>query len=281
MYKKKFILFGGIPRSGTTLTCHLFNQYPNSHALVESMNVSALVKLKSVEQRAAYIFDYMSDVYSKIESHQPVELNVLDNQNTNTFSESKNEGHSKRKNKIIKKQPTVITQKLNENFSLILKHPNAFIALLPELTSSFKVFAQIRNPLSVLASWHSLEHPLSQGNAPMAEALHPELKETLANIDDALDRQVALLNWYFKTIDKHLAPREIIKYEDIIKSNGSVLSQIVSQDYIAHDKLESRNQNSFYSNEFVLEAYERISHSHDHACWRFYDRKEIELLLGK
>lgn len=188
---KNFILFGGIPRSGTTLTCHLFNQYPDTHALIESMNVSALVKLNSDAERLAFINNYMSTVYSSIKNSQPVDINVIDSQDTNTFSEKACLQLDKRKSKIISKQPSLITQKLNEDFKLILKHPNAFIALLPELKKTFRIFAQIRNPLSILASWNSLDHALSRGHAPMAEAINKDLKTQLANISDCLDRQIA------------------------------------------------------------------------------------------
>jgi hypothetical protein len=277
MYDDKFILLGGIPRSGTTLTCHLFNQQPNSHALVESMNVSALVKLKTEKERVDYIGNYMSDIYSRIESSCPININVIENQNTNTFSENGDNGGGKRQNKITKKQDILISRELKENFKLILKHPNAFIALLPELKDSFKVVAQIRNPLSILASWNSLDHALSRGHAPMAEALNLSLKERLAEINDDLDRQIALLNWYYEIIDEHLTAEEVIKYEDLIESNGETLARIVPQHYSQHENLKNRNRNSLYNEQFLLKAFKRLITRPEHACWRFYNKRDIAL----
>lgn len=276
MNSNNFILFGGIPRSGTTLTCHLFNQCPNSHALVESMDIAALVKLPTAEERKDFIYRYMSDSYAKIKAKEPISINAIDGQNTNTFSENTAETNEKRQNKIVKKQPTVITRHLNDNFKLILKHPNAFIALLPELQKTFTIFAQIRNPLSILASWNSIAHPLNKGYAPMAEAVDNQLKSRLARVANDLDRQIALLDWYYTVIYNSLAPDKIIKYEDIIATNGDVLSQIVQQPCSSKTALDNRNSNILYNREYMKDAFTKLLNLTHHACWKFYSVADIK-----
>lgn len=276
MDSDNFILFGGIPRSGTTLTCHLFNQQPNSHALVESMDISALLKLDTEIERASFINNYLTDIYSKIKAQKPILINIIEKQDTNTFSETKQGSQEKRKNKIVKKQPTLITQPLNDEFKLILKHPNAFIALLPELKERFSIFAQIRNPLSILASWNSIAHPLNKGHAPMAEAANAPLKQRLATIKDDLDRQITLLDWYYTVIDNNLPAHRIIKYEDIVNTNGEILSQIVAQDYASKKGIESRNNNSIYNQDYLQDACSRLLSFSAHACWRFYCAGDVE-----
>lgn len=270
MDTSKFILFGGIPRSGTTLTCHLFNQVPGTHALIESMDIGALVKLGDCEQRINYINEYMTDMYEKITRRKPININVIDKQDTNTFAETISAKGQKRQSKIIKKQPTVIDRVLNDNFKLILKHPNAFVALLPELIKSFNVFVQIRHPIAILASWNTLDHPLSRGHAPMAEAIDTQLKQRLKDIDDDLDRQVALLDWYYRVIHECLPMEKIIRYEDVINSNGEILRKIVQQGYGVHGRLENKNHNTFYNDIFIAEAQRILEGFSNHSCWKFY-----------
>jgi hypothetical protein len=85
----------------------------------------------------------------------------------------------------------------------------------------------VRNPLAVLASWHSLEHPLRDGHAPMAEAFDLSLNAEIVAESNALDRQLTLLNWYFESYLRNLKMERVIKYERIIESAGRALSVIV------------------------------------------------------
>ncbi|MFC3093838.1 hypothetical protein DRW07_10190 [Alteromonas sediminis] len=277
MQTDTFILFAGIPRSGTTLTCHLLNQIPCSHALIESMDMDAFLQCENAQRRATFITDYLTDTYSNIQRQQPILINKIDQQATNTFAESP--AGEKRKNKIVAKVPTVITQKLDNHFSLVLKHPNAFSALLDELTTSFTVFAQIRNPLSVIASWNSLDHPLSRGHAPMAEAFDENLHATLSAVSDDLDRQLLLLDWYYKKFKTILPKDKIIRYEDIIKTGGKALSSIVPGADKLNEHLEDRNANALYNIGLIEAAYAKLKASPEHACWRFYNEQEVEQTL--
>ena len=54
---------------------------------------------------------------------------------------------------------------LPEGFTLVLKPPNAFTALLPHLSARWRCFALVRDPLAILLSWNSTrEHRRGCGN---------------------------------------------------------------------------------------------------------------------
>jgi hypothetical protein len=69
-----------------------------------------------------------------------------------------------------------------------------FTALLPILAQRFPVFAMVRNPLAVLASWNSVDIPAKQGRVPKAEIYDQDLVHRMSSIDDRLDRQLSLLD---------------------------------------------------------------------------------------
>src|SRR5690606_20511233 len=119
-------------------------------------------------------------------------------------------------------------------------------ALLPELTQGWPCYAIVRNPLAVLASWHSLEHPLARGRAPMAEAFDPNLRSLLDAQPSDLDRQLVLLDWYFSRYQRYLPAGHIISYEQIVATGGSALSPLVAAAGKLAQPLTSRNTNRIY-----------------------------------
>ena len=56
-----------------------------------------------------------------------------------------------------------IDKPLSARFTLLIKHNALFAALLPRLTESFPCLALVRNPLSVLASWQTVDLPVHPG----------------------------------------------------------------------------------------------------------------------
>lgn len=272
------IILTGIPRSGTTLACHLLNQLPNALALVEPMNISELLEQPSAALRTDYINSFFANIRQQVLNEGQVEANVVAGEGTNTFN---SEDSGARKPSLISKGVIGLTGQYKADFKLIVKHPNAFSALLPELTGSFSCYAIIRNPLSVLASWHSLDHPLSKGHAPMAEAFDDELRQTLNEEPDDLERQLLLLNWYYQQYAKYLNANNIIRYEDVISSNGTVLQSIHPAAVDLREGLTSRNSNVLYDTDFILQALERLKLNERHSCWDFYTASELEAVYNQ
>ena len=69
-----------------------------------------------------------------------------------------------------------IDKELARDFFLVVKQPALFSALLPVLAQRFPCYAIVRNPLSVLASWNSVDHKVRQGHSSGAE-LYDEVLE--------------------------------------------------------------------------------------------------------
>ena len=86
---------------------------------------------------------------------------------------------------------------LTEDFTLAIKQCGSFTAALEVLTDRFRVFALVRNPLSLLLSWQAVPMPIRDGRIPVGESLSPELAAALDGIDDRVDRQFYLLTWFF------------------------------------------------------------------------------------
>ena len=66
------IILTGIPRSGTTLTCHLLNKLPQTVALHEPMNVSQFSKLESRDVICQEISQFFQEARASISSRKEV-----------------------------------------------------------------------------------------------------------------------------------------------------------------------------------------------------------------
>ena len=280
------IILTGIPRSGTTLSCALLNQLPDVLALVEPMDITLLLAQTDATARREYMTQYFSSVRCDLLNKGKVATNIVAEQGTNTFSDSRSDGGSgsgistgKRKASLIKRGTISRDKHYGKDFRLVIKHPNAFSALLPELSSAFTCFAIIRNPLSILASWHSLDHPLSRGHAPMAEAFDAVLQSQLDAESDDLNRQLILLDWFYRQYHEFLAADHIIRYEDVVKSSGRALQCIEPSAKNLQQSLSSKNSSSLYDSVFMSEAAARLRLNTSHGAWLYYRPAELEEII--
>ncbi|WP_250657391.1 hypothetical protein [Alkalimarinus coralli] len=271
------IILTGIPRSGTTLSCHLLNQLQNVLAMVEPMDIGGLLAQPDREARAGYINRFFSSVREDVHNKGVIVGNLVEG-DTNTFNQNES---GKRQPSLIKPGAVKVGANFSNDFRLIIKHPNAFSALLPELIATFSCFAIIRNPLSVLSSWNSLDHPLAKGHAPMAEAFDDELHQKLNEEVDNLERQLMLLNWYYQQYARYLNANNIIRYEDIVSSQGRALYPIAPAALELKESLVSKNSNSLYDTDFMKSVFERLIVSECHGCWQFYSKHEIAAVLDE
>src|SRR5262249_16865430 len=98
----------------------------------------------------------------------------------------------------IERNVVTIDKPLTPSFTLCVKHPAAFTALLKTLRERFECFALVRNPLAVISSWNSVNIPLRQGHLPGAYGLDPVLKVLLDGTSDIHERQLKVLSWFFR-----------------------------------------------------------------------------------
>jgi hypothetical protein len=219
------IIIMGIPRSGTTLTCNLINQLPNCVALAEPLNFSE-VKDYDDNKRKLYIDEFLrstreSLINNGIAASKQLFGEIPENPCV-TFANPNELRKSRMQNGLIR-----IEKELSQSFTLVLKHNSGFVAQINLLLQHYQCFGIIRNPLSVLVSWSSVDMPVHYGFSPVAELFDTELKENLHKIVHSLDRQIYLLCWFFEKMSKNLTEKKIIKYEDLIASDGTLINRII------------------------------------------------------
>ena len=164
------------------------------------------------------------------------------------------------------------------DFTLAIKHNAAFTALLPELAERFETCAVVRNPLAVLASWHSVDLPVSRGRLPAGEHFDPGLARRLDAEPDCISRQLLLLDWLFSRYERCLPRERVLAYEDVVASDGQALAAAFNVE-LEPQALSGRNASPLYS----IEACERLASRlhHDAGAWRSrYVDADVEALLG-
>ena len=205
------ILVTGMPRSGTTLLLSLLNAQPNTIALAEPIALDCQGgRLRAVEE----IGSFMRRVRKAALSHGLVPTKLVNGAVTDNFAEPPNvEGRLRR---VLAETGELHFEKsLNDEFTLVVKHPAEFTALADLLVHEFKIYALVRDPIAVLAAWQTVDMPVNRGHMPMMECFAPDLRHRLEGVTQTLERQVALIEFQLSTYSK-LPPEQIIRYEDMV-----------------------------------------------------------------
>ena len=274
--KHKNIILAGVPRSGSTLVCHLLNKIPDTVALHEPINPNILEGLElegKLEKIESFFLEQRELIKTKgVAASKSFKGKVPDNPMSG-YDSSTN-----KRTRVLDGNEIEINKPLSENFILAIKQPGMFTGMLGDLKGRYRCYATIRNPLSVLLSWNSLEMPVSKGRAPAAEACDENLSRALDNEVDIYKRQTILLAWYFKKIKEFIPPSNIIRYEDTVNNGGKNLSVIDSKAEDLTDVLTSRNTNSLYdmSKKDLLIDY-LLTTSGDYLS--FYNEDDIKSLI--
>jgi len=260
------VILTGVPRSGTTLVCNLLNRLPDTLALHEPMKLRPLARL---DDRTRQSILTEGRAFTKHVGGQ-----VPDNPYANQIGN----GNARKLN--VERGEIFVAKSLSHEFTLCVKHPAAFTALLDALAPRFACFAVIRNPLSALASWHTVDEPMRDGHAPAAERFDSALAKQLALMEDVLDRQVCLLTWYFEQYHKLLPPGNILRYEDIVASQGRNLVAITPAAAGLTAPLENKNRNPLYDRAVMERLAEKLIRT-EGAIWQFYSKDSITALLNE
>jgi hypothetical protein len=269
----------GIPRSGTTLSCFLLNKLPDVVALHEPLSVRQLAGedhaglCRSVQAAMAETRESLLTRGVAISKHR--DGRVPDNPIA-----GKRSGAETRERIITGRDEIRVEKPLTPDFTLVIKHPAAFTGMLGTLVAQqVPAFAVIRNPLSVLSSWQTVPFNVRDGRARAAERVVPALARALDAIPDVLDRQIHLLSWFFEQYRTHLTEEQMVRYEDVIASGGSVLARITPAAASLAEPLESRNTSSMYDPKRMREIGDRLLAA-EGAFWHFYTRESVEALLA-
>ena len=279
MATKRNVLITGTPRSGTTLLCALLNKLPDTVALHEPMNVWEFPGCRDAAAVADVIERFCDETRTSLHEkgfamskHVGGEIpdNVAANQVNRSGTRLRHTEHG----------PVFIDKPLSENFTLAIKHPVAFSALLETLTHRFDCFAIIRNPLATLASWNSLAWlNVGKGHAPIGEKLDDEFRRALEAEPDKIERQLLILEWFYQRFRRFLPERALIKYEDLVGSNGIELARFFPAAADLKENLSSKNVNKFYDRELMLNLGQRLL-KRSGVIWEFYSKRDVEDLMA-
>jgi hypothetical protein len=272
------VLITGTPRSGTTLLCSLLNKLPNMVALHEPMNVWQFPKCPDAPAIADVIERFCADTRkSLLENGVAVSKHVGGLIPDNVAADQVNRSGIRLRH--TEHGPVRIDKPLSDKFALAIKHPVAFTALLGTLSKRFECVAIVRNPLSMLASWNSLAWlNVRNGHAPIGEKLDAELRQALAAEADVFERQVHILEWFYKRFREFLPENAILKYEDVIGSGGNDLKRFFPEAAQLNESLVSKNVNKFYDKALMQELGEKLLRRSG-VIWDFYEKRDVESLL--
>ena len=279
---RRDIVLTGLPRSGTTLACHLLNKLPDTVALTEPISPGRFADLPNHDAVA----DGVEEFYARmrrmaLEDGEVVSKHVGGEVPDNSFGRPDASGERK---SVLEKGRIPVGKPLPEDFFLVVKQPGLFTALLPTLTERLPCYAIIRNPLSVLASRTSLgrspgRHPNDRLSA--VQKYDGDLERRMASVPrGTLEWRLNMMSHSFERFRDELPDDHIIRYEDIVATGGRALSAVVPTAGTLDEPLESKNLNPLYDREEMLGLGERLLAS-EGAYWDFYPRETVEELLSQ
>jgi hypothetical protein len=274
------VLITGTPRSGTTLLCSLLNKLPDTVALHEPMNVWDFPKCPDANSVADVIANFCTETRASLhERGVAMSKHVAGRVPDNVASDEV--GRSGSRLRHTEHGPVVVDKPLSPDFVLAIKHPVAFTALLGTLSQRFECYAIIRNPLSTLASWNSLEWlNVKSGHVPIGEKLDADLRRDLAAQPDRIERQLHIMEWFYKRFRQLLADDAILKYEDLVASGGRELKKFFPNGSALEENLSSKNANKFYDRALMMELGQRLLQRRG-PIWDFYSKRDVENLLSE
>ncbi len=268
------ILLTGIPRSGTTLACQLLCDFSQTIALNEPMDKDQFENAKSAQENIRRKFQAF---------RKSLLLNgtAIARTNQGKITDNAYSSDTNKREKVIERSPIVFEKKLDRDFTLIMKHNAEFSLLLPCIAKEFTTYAIIRNPLAILASWTSVDLPVSKGKVAKSAQLNPAFHEALNAIgEDILQRQIFILSWYFGQY-KELEDGQIIRYEQLIESPLKTLSTLAKgEPNPSFLSLKNKNSSDLYNKTQVIKMGETLLNSEGN-FWNYYTKEEVIQLLQK
>ena len=239
-------LITGIPRSGTSLACRLLDQAEDSLALSEPLKPSELEELAGPEDAISFIGRRLAQVRDgildkRIAPSTHVRGSLSD---ARVSLEVSSDGLRAPQGE---QGDVAVSKRLPRDFTLFVKHNALFTALLGKLTHSFRCIALVRNPVAVLASWHTVDLPVNRGRLPIGEQFDPALRAYLRAEPDCLQRQLSILDWFFNIYRSTPGLSHTLRYEDIIASAGDDLFRACGVIGHCQERLQARNDNALYA----------------------------------
>jgi hypothetical protein len=284
------LLITGLPRSGTTLACELLGSLPDTVALDEPLYGTIFtdtrgrtvqrIRPKSAREVALRNVEHFLDDARRTLRHDGSAPSKVVNGRVESRKVSDEVDSDGLRITLSQVGRIRVDKPLTEDFTLIVKHPAAFVALLPHLAHQFAVHAIVRNPLAILSSWQTIKFSVRDGRASAAERINPGLAAKLDTLPTSTDRQLYLLAWLFEAIVSSLPASAITRYEDMITSGGRALASATPRAAELDSQLEDRNDNAPYDAARVVELGRRLLNT-DGPWQQLYPNEHIELMMTR
>lgn len=279
------VVLTGPPRSGTTLTCYLLNKLPNTLALHEPIRPFSFADPKADAQD---ILSAMKGFFDE-QRHSVTERGIAQSKHvrgripTDPYAAAGDRG-GRIRYQLIREGPehgeiVVDKETFTPDFWLIIKDPATLSALLPLLSGWFPCHAVVRNPLAILGSWNSVNHAARAGRSPVAERYDKRLKQKLDALDGRVERQLLLLDWWFRRVRDHLPSENVLRYEKLCSSGGKALAIVNPAARHLDETINPRNSNPAYDRGEMLALGGRLLSS-EGAYWHFYSRQDVEDVMA-
>lgn len=216
-------LLTGIPRSGTTLSCNLLNNFSNVVALHEPIQPLTL----PVKNALLHLNSRLISIREEIERKHEVEVG---NKGSLHFTNPVGEAVVNGVRQVIAQRGLVKIEKpVNHTFHLVVKQNAMFTALLSDIIEIYPMVSIVRNPVDVLLSWLTVDLPINRGRVPGGERFDTALREELDALPNRIDRQWFIYNWFVQCfLNAKTKGLVIVRYEDIILSQGACLHDVFS-----------------------------------------------------
>lgn len=268
------IALTGVPRSGTTLCCRLLGEAPDTVALFEPMEVRELAGADHEAALAAVAEFFRHTRRRLLDTGRARTQQVGGAVPDNPFASRRGSDGKRVREAVL--GDIAVDKPLSAKFTLVVKHNAAFTALLPGLASRFETWAVIRNPLAVLASWQSVDLPVSAGRLPAGERLDAALLGRLAAQPVCEERQLMILEWFYSRYRDGLPGERVIRYETVVASAGEALAAATGVS-VPVTPLHGRNRNRLYDRSWCQASAERLLARA--GAWRhFYADADVEAL---
>jgi hypothetical protein len=270
------ILITGIPRSGTSLVCYLLNKCENIVALNEPLDLREESCINDKDLFVNAVSDFMSKQRIAIlNDNAAPSMQIGGKFHSDNYDSFKLGNKRKFLTKIGKVD---LNRKIKNDFLLIVKFTLPFIAAIEKLSTMFPIYSIVRNPLSVLSSWNTIQGQSGEGRPAVAEKLDKSLHIACELITNLHERQLYLLSYYYQKIIDNVPFRNIIRYEDIVATNGKQLTIITPEAQLLNEELENKNLNSLYDKKLMITLGKRLLET-DGTYWKYYSKESIELMV--
>lgn len=240
-------LITGIPRSGTSLISSLIANNTQSVVFSEPNWLKA-VRDKS-DDCSQFVNNFITKIINlkhDILNGHPIRLKY-DKKNLSIPS---NYYQRNEHGELIvdKNEVDVVFDTSFANRPFFIKANAQFTSCIKSLIKSnqFNIYCIVRNPISCIMSWRSLNIPVSHGKMKVAEKYSSSFHHKINGAKSLLDKQSAIIDWYFEVYSNFSDHVSIIRYEDLIVDTGTVLNKILKSNPKHIPQLKSNNHSSNY-----------------------------------